>query len=74
MLSLIQVISKIMVSRLQPLLPQVVSPTQTAFVSERLISANILVAHVMVHALKTHKTISKEFVAIKSDMSKLMIE
>lgn len=58
-------ISKIMMSRLKLL-----SPTQSAFVEERLLTDNILIAHEMVHALRTNKKISKEFMEIKSDMSK----
>ena len=59
-----------MVNRLKPLLPDLVSATQSAFVEEWLITDNILIAHEMVHALRTNDNFSKDFMAIKSDMSK----
>ncbi|KAF8049985.1 hypothetical protein N665_2080s0003 [Sinapis alba] len=66
-----RIVSKIMASRLKPLLPDLVAPTQSTFVEERLITDNILIAHEMIHALKTNDRVAKDFIAIKSDMSKV---
>lgn len=51
-------------------LPKIVSDTQGDFVSGRLISDNILIAHDMVHALRTNPNFDEDFIAIKTDMSK----
>lgn len=47
-------ISKILASRLKSCLPEIVSPSQSAFVSDRLISDNIILAHEAIHSLNSH--------------------
>jgi len=59
-----------MCERLKKILPLIISDTQGAFVSGRVITDNIIIAHELIHALRTNDAVSKEFMAIKTDMSK----
>jgi len=54
---LYKIVSKILVNKLKIHLPSIISPTQAAFVSERMISDNILIAHEIVHSLNSHPDI-----------------
>ena len=65
-----KIISKVLCQRLKGLLPKLISETQSAFVSGRLISDNILIAQEMFHGLRTNKACKDKFLAIKTDMSK----
>lgn len=67
---LYKIIAKVMANRLKKVMPTLISETQAAFVEGRLISDNILVAHELLHALNSKNKCSKEFVAIKTDISK----
>lgn len=61
-----KIISNILCARLKGILPQLVSPTQRAFVAGRLISDNLLIAHEMVHGLKTNPNCKGDYIAIKN--------
>lgn len=65
-----KIVSNVLCERLKVVLPHIISPIQGSFVAGRLISDNILIAHEMVHGLRTNPTCKSDFIAIKTDMSK----
>lgn len=65
-----KIISKVLCQRLKGLLPNLISETQSAFVSGRLISDNMLIAQEMFHGLRTNNSCKEKFSAKKTDMSK----
>ncbi|KAM5560293.1 hypothetical protein ABKV19_021457 [Rosa sericea] len=62
--------SKVLANRLKPLLNEVISPFQSAFVPGRLISDNSLLAFEVSHCLKRRRSGKKAYCALKLDMSK----
>ena len=65
-----KIISKILTKRLQPLLADIVSENQSAFVQGRAISDNVLITHEVLHYLKTSDAQKRCSMAVKTDMSK----
>ncbi|KAB2630222.1 hypothetical protein D8674_007741 [Pyrus ussuriensis x Pyrus communis] len=65
-----KIVSKILANRLKPLLSEVISSTQSAFVMGRQIQDNIGIAHEMFHFLKLRKAKSKFEMGVKLDMHK----
>ncbi|XP_059668770.1 uncharacterized protein LOC132313844 [Cornus florida] len=61
---------KILANRLKPLLASIISEEQSVFVPGRLITDNILIAHEVVHFLKTRAGRKNKFMAVKLDMAK----
>ena len=64
---LYKVVSKCLVNRLRPLLDNVISENQSAFISGRLITDNVLIAYECIHYLHNKKGKSGAC-AIKLDM------
>ena len=53
------------------MLEEIISDTQGAFVSGgRLITDNVIIAHELIHGLRMNDSIAKEYMAVKTNMSK----
>ena len=65
-----KIISKVLENHLKQILPQIISPTQSAFVPRRLITDNVLVAYETLHAMHCRKKGKKGSLALKLDISK----
>lgn len=65
-----KVISKCLVNRLRPLLSDIISSTQSAFIPERMITDNVLIAFESIHAIQRNNSPDNSFCAYKLDLSK----
>ncbi|XP_013739997.1 uncharacterized protein LOC106442922 [Brassica napus] len=65
-----KIIAKILTKRIQPLLSQLISVHQSAFVPGRAISDNVLITHEILHFLRTSAARQRCTMAVKTDMSK----
>lgn len=65
-----KLVSKVLANRLKKILPHIIFENQSAFLSERLISDNVLVAFELMNYLDHKKEGKGSFMAIKLDMSK----
>jgi hypothetical protein len=64
-----KIISKIIVNRMRHLLSRIIDPSQSAFVSHRWITENVVIAQEVVHSFKQKKR-KKGFVGFKLDFHK----
>ena len=67
---LYKIVSKCLVNRLRPLLGELISKNQSAFIPGRFISDNSIIAFECIHHIQTMKTNSPATCAYKLDLSK----
>lgn len=67
---LVKIVTKVVANRLKGVLDHVISENQSAFMSGRLISDNVLIAYEVMHMLKRKRRGSDAYLALKLDMSK----
>ena len=67
---LYKICSKVIANRLRMVLNDIITEEQSAFVSGRLITDNVLLAYELTHLMQTKKGGSDGYAAVKLDMSK----
>lgn len=67
-------LKKVSTTKLKKVLTDIVSPNQSAFISERLITNNIMMACEVIHSMKARKKQNKGSMSISSTCQKLITE
>ncbi|XP_060969913.1 uncharacterized protein LOC133037107 [Cannabis sativa] len=67
---LYKIVSKVIANRLKEVLPQIISSNQSAFISGRLITDNIMIVFEVMHYLKRKRKGKEGYMALKLDLSK----
>ena len=65
------IISKVLANRLKIILPAIISPTQSAFITRRLITDNILLAYKTLHVMHARMWGKVGYMALKLNMNKV---
>ena len=65
---LYRIFAKVLTNRLQAIMPNLISEHQSAFLFDRLISDNILVAFETLHYMRNHNKGKSGFMALKLDI------
>ena len=65
-----RIVSKVLANRLKKILPHIISMSQSAFLPDRLITNNVLVAFETMHCINQRSKGKEGLMAIKLDMSK----
>ncbi|KAH9648147.1 reverse transcriptase domain-containing protein [Citrus sinensis] len=65
-----RIIAKAIANKLKLILPQIISPTQSAFIHNRLITDNVIIGYECLHKIRHSKGRRNGLVALKLDISK----
>lgn len=68
--SVYRIVPKTIANRLKPILSQIIAPTQSAFIPNRLITDNVIIGYECLHKIRHSKGKRNCMVALKLDISK----